>query len=126
MENAASLMQTPAYGIFSFIRTIVTGSLGPALGFVLLCEHGSRGRYIANTVLRTLLGPATMLMTLDLAVNAAGGDWVIAALDCVFLAFLPLYFRLAGDEDNWWNGRMGKIREAVSSWPTITTVAGSR
>lgn len=126
MENAAALMQTPAYAIFSAIRTIVTASLGPALCFVLMCEPGSRGRYIANTVLRTMLGPATMLVTLDLAINAAAGDWLIAALNGVFLAFLPLYFRLAGDEDNWWNGRMGKIRDALSLRFTNTATAGRR
>lgn len=55
MENAAALMQTPAYAIFSAIRTMVTASLGPALCFVLMCEPGSRGRYTANTVLRTMM-----------------------------------------------------------------------
>lgn len=66
-----------------------------------------------------------MLVTLDLAINAAGSDWLIAALNGVFLAFLPLYFRLSGDEDNWWNERMGKIRDALSLRFT-NTAAGRR
>lgn len=126
MENAVALMQTPAYGIFSIIRTMVTASLGPALCFVLMYESGSRGRYIANTVLRTMMGPATMLVTIDLAINTAGRDWPVAALNGIFLAFLPLHFRLAAGEDNWWNGRWGKIRDALSVRFTNTAAAGQR
>lgn len=82
---------------------------------MMFAVRGTRRRYLAATIVRTLLLPAVVLTGLRAIIDFAAGDWFSAVLNTlVSVSFLRDWGRTK-DEDNWWSGRGTKIRKAITS-----------
>jgi hypothetical protein len=94
--------------------------LGQTLVLVCVCSDmlrllfapRSRGRYVANTVFRTLALPAILVMACTVLLDAATGVWGDVTLGMFVLVVVTYRWRTDTDEDNWWKGR-GK---ALGRW----------
>lgn len=97
------------------IRLVLTSVMLCSLAIRSMAVPGSRNRYRASTVFRATVIPVTVIVTIKVAVSAASGDWSAMFWDVLILLSMPLYFRWASDEDDWWTGRWTKIRKAVKA-----------
>jgi hypothetical protein len=94
--------------------------LGQTLVLVCVCSDmlrllsvpRSRGRYVANTVFRTLALPAILVMACTVLLDAATGVWGDVSLGMFVLVMVTYRWRTDTDEDNWWKGK-GK---ALGRW----------
>ena len=68
----------------------------------------SRGRFVANTVFRTLALPSILSMALIVLVYAASGAWTQVAGGVFVLVSVIFRWHHDADEDNWWTGK-GKL-----------------
>ncbi|RAM38929.1 hypothetical protein [Arthrobacter globiformis] len=95
-------------------------TLGQALVLVCACADmlrllsvpRSRGRYVANTVFRTLAPPAILVMAITVLIDAASGVWGDVMLGMFVLVVVTYRWRTDTDEENWWKGK-GK---ALGRW----------
>lgn len=88
----------------------------------LLSVPGSHGRYVANTVFRTLAPPAILVTALRVLIDAASGIWPNVTAGMFVLVVLTYRWRTDTDEDNWWKGK-GK---ALGRWLRKQTAIGFR
>ncbi len=65
----------------------------------------SRGRFVANTVFRTLALPSILSMALIVLVYAASGAWTQVAGGVFVLVSVIFRWHHDADEDNWWTGK---------------------
>ena len=115
MNDLAALSGTPAMLGVIMIRLVLTFAMLTSLIIRNASVRGSRRRYRAATVLRTMVVPVTILATVEAAVGMAAGEWVDMFWGLLMLAMMPLYFRFANDDDNWWTGRWTKIRNGITA-----------
>lgn len=105
-------------------------ALGQSLVLVCVCSDmlrllsvpRSHGRYVANTVFRTLALPAILVMACTVLLDAATGVWGDVTLGMFVLVVVTYRWRTDTDEDNWWKGK-GK---ALGRWLRKQTAAGLR
>ena len=94
--------------------------LGQTLVLVCVCSDmlrllsvpRSHGRYVANTVFRTLALPAILVMACTVLLDAATGVWGDVTLGMFVLVVVTYRWRTDTDEDSWWKGK-GK---ALGRW----------
>ncbi|WP_457973470.1 hypothetical protein [Arthrobacter sp. D1-17] len=104
--------------------------LGQTLVLVCVCSDmlrllsvpRSHGRYVANTVFRTLALPAILVLACTVLLDAAAGVWGDVTLGMFVLVVVTYRWRTDSDEDNWWKGK-GK---ALGRWLTKQNAAGFR
>ncbi len=72
----------------------------------------SHGRYVANTVFRTLVPLAILTTALRALLDAASGVWPNVTAGMFVLVVLTYRWRTDTDEDSWWKGK-GK---ALGRW----------
>lgn len=109
--------------------------LGQTLVLVCVCSDmlrllsvpRSRGRYLANTVFRTLALPAILVMACTVLLDAASGAWGDVSLGMFVLVMVTYRWRIDSDEDNWWKGK-GKafgrwLRKQTAPLGLVTPVA---
>lgn len=77
--------------------------------------RGSRPRFLAVSVQRTLAIPAMMLIVPKGIGNAASGNWLTAFFDVIlFVTFIIMWRRLR-NEDDWWTGRGTRLKKRLNS-----------
>lgn len=101
--------------VLAMIRAALTFAMLGSLIIRNTAVRGTRRRYLASSVLRTTVIPVTVLATVAAAVGLAAGEWLDAAWAGLMLSVMPLYFKFANDEDDWWTGRWTKIRKSVAA-----------
>ncbi len=88
----------------------------------------SRGRFVANTVFRTLALPSILSMALIVLVYAASGAWTQVAGGVFVLVSVIFRWHHDADEDNWWTGKgkqLGRwLRNRIPS-RTVTAPAAA-
>ena len=115
MNDLAALSDTTTMLVIGSLKLALTIYMAASMLIINKSVRGSRIRYHAASLLRTATIPATVLITAEAAVSAAAGDWMNAILNLLLLVLMPVYFRIARDDDNWWTGRGTKIRKALKA-----------
>ncbi|MFF2246376.1 hypothetical protein ACFVTM_19630 [Arthrobacter sp. NPDC058130] len=104
-------------------------SLGQSLVVVCLCFDflravsvpRSHGRYLANTMFRTLALPSILVMAFSVLIDAAAGSWQDVGAGVFILVAVIFRWHQGADEDNWWKGK-GK---ALGRWLRNRAASGS-
>ncbi|MGK3708759.1 hypothetical protein [Arthrobacter sp. IK3] len=97
-----------------------------AFGFVhTFSVRGTRRRYVAQSVQRTLIIPACVLLGVKAVGYAAGGFWVGVVLDVfLIISFLRDWSRIRNDDD-WWTGRWNKLKNAFRTRASVPALSRS-
>lgn len=92
---------------------------------VMFAVRGTRRRYRAATIVRTLLLPAVVLTGLRAIIDYSAGNWFSAVLNTLMsISFLKDWGK--EDEDNWWSGRGTKIKKTIASLLTRSASVSAR
>ena len=88
----------------------------------------SHGRYVANTVFRTLAPPAILVMAFSVLIDAAAGAWSGVSAGMFVLVVVTYRWRTSSDEDNWWKGKgkaLGRWLQKRASVSSLTAPAAA-
>jgi hypothetical protein len=88
----------------------------------------SHGRYVANTVFRTLAPPAILVMAISVLIDAAAGAWSGVTAGMFVLVVVIYRWRTDSDEDNWWKGKgkaLGRWLQKRASVSSLTAPAAA-
>jgi len=127
---AVSSGLAPAVQFAASLPGSILLALGQTLVLVCVCSDmlrllsvpRSRGRYMANTIFRTLALPAILVMACTVLLDAATGVWGDVTLGMFVLVVVTYRWRTDTDEDSWWKGK-GK---ALGRWLRKQTAGGFR
>lgn len=127
---AVSSGLAPAVQFAASLPGSILLALGQTLVLVCVCSDmlrllsvpRSHGRYMANTVFRTLALPAILVMACTVLLDAATGVWGDVTLGMFVLVVVTYRWRTDTDEDSWWKGK-GK---ALGKWLRKQTAGGFR
>lgn len=88
----------------------------------------SHGRYVANTLFRTLAPPAILVMAISVLIDAAAGAWSGVTAGMFVLVVVIYRWRTDSDEDNWWKGKgkaLGRWLQKRASVSSLTAPAAA-
>ncbi|MBT2521532.1 hypothetical protein [Arthrobacter sp. ISL-28] len=88
----------------------------------------SHGRYVANTIFRTLAPPAILVMAFSVLIDAAAGAWSGVSAGMFVLVVVTYRWRTSSDEDNWWKGKgkaLGRWLQKRASVSSLTAPAAA-
>lgn len=75
----------------------------------MLSVPRSQGRYVGNTVFRTLALPSILVTAVGVLMDAAFWAWMDVAFGTFIMMALVFRLHANKDEDNWWKGKGKKL-----------------
>jgi hypothetical protein len=94
----------------------------------MLSVPRSHGRYVANTIFRTLAPPAILVMAFSVLIDAAAGAWSGVSAGMLVLVVVTYRWRTSSDEDSWWKGKgkaLGRWLQKRASVSSLTAPAAA-
>lgn len=114
-----------------FIGLVANGALALLLPyyvadlFASMSVKGTRRRYLAVSVMATLIYPVFSLYVLNFLIDVVTENWIRVLIDIYICWYANRLWNRVKDEDNWWKGRGKKIGKTIKKAFTVSSPAAA-